>query len=124
MRVPGVRFTVRTMIVAVAVVAGCFGVEAMKRRSRDFRDQAESHKREAGEIAIELSPDPDGRWEVFWFSKDPHPPEPARYSPTELRDWQVSKERRIAYHVMLYQKYRRAAARPWLPIEPDPPEPQ
>ena len=29
----------------------------------------------------------------------------------------------IRYEVHMYFKYRRAAARPWLPVDPDPPVP-
>jgi hypothetical protein len=32
--------------------------------------------------------------------------------------------RRIAYHGAMADKYRRAARRFWLPVEPDPPEPE
>jgi hypothetical protein len=32
--------------------------------------------------------------------------------------------RRAAYHERLGQNYRRAARHPWLPVEPDPPEPE
>ncbi len=30
----------------------------------------------------------------------------------------------IAYHAAMARKYRRAARYPWLPVEPDPPEPR
>ena len=33
-------------------------------------------------------------------------------------------KRRLAYHTALRRKYMAAAARPWLPIEPDPPKPK
>jgi hypothetical protein len=32
--------------------------------------------------------------------------------------------RRVEHYDALRVKYERAAARPWLPVEPDPPEPQ
>lgn len=32
--------------------------------------------------------------------------------------------RRVAYHAAMARKYRRAARYPWLPVEPDPPEPE
>src|SRR3954463_11308999 len=113
MRLPRVRFTVRRMMVGVAVVAGLASLEAMRRRSSDLRERAESHKTEAFDLAIQLRPDPDHRWEAFWFSNDKCPPVPKPYSPAVFRDWQEGQARRIAYHVMLYRKYGRAAARPW-----------
>ena len=44
---------------------------------------------------------------------------PAR-TPTEIE----GRRRRSAYWIALKQKYERASARPWLPVEPDPPEPK
>jgi hypothetical protein len=41
-------------------------------------------------------------------------------------DWDKFAElsaARAAYHTALVQKYERAARYPWLPVEPDPPEP-
>ena len=32
--------------------------------------------------------------------------------------------REIEYHEAMYRKYRHAALYPWLPVEPDPPEPK
>ena len=31
---------------------------------------------------------------------------------------------RINFHLEMFEKYRRAASHPWLPVEPDPPEPE
>jgi hypothetical protein len=36
----------------------------------------------------------------------------------------VLLRRRLDYHAVMRQKYERAARRPWLRVEPDPPEPQ
>jgi hypothetical protein len=33
-------------------------------------------------------------------------------------------EARLEWHRRLGEKYRRAASSPWLPVEPDPPEPE
>jgi hypothetical protein len=32
--------------------------------------------------------------------------------------------RKAAYHAAMLRKWKRAADYPWLPVEPDPPEPQ
>jgi hypothetical protein len=42
-------------------------------------------------------------------------------------DWHeeaVRMDRAIAYHAAMQRKYEDAAQRPWLPVEPDPPEPR
>ena len=36
----------------------------------------------------------------------------------------MSQERRIAYHQAMKQKYERTSRYPWLPVLPDPPEPE
>ena len=40
------------------------------------------------------------------------------------RDRYVLASRRAAYHAHLEAKYGHAAHSPWLPVEPDPPEPK
>ena len=35
----------------------------------------------------------------------------------------ASEQRRADYHGAMRRKYERAARYPWLPVEPDPPEP-
>ena len=44
----------------------------------------------------------------------------AEFSPSRL----AYHRRRADYHAELAQKYTRAASRPWLPVEPDPPMPK
>jgi hypothetical protein len=39
------------------------------------------------------------------------------------KSW-ATEERRVEYFAGLKAKYARAAERPWLPVPPDPPEPQ
>src|SRR5262249_21597887 len=48
----------------------------------------------------------------------------AIYQRAELRHLLEIQPRRIAYHEAMARKYRDAARHPWLPVEPDPPEPQ
>jgi hypothetical protein len=38
--------------------------------------------------------------------------------------WEVINEPLIDYHAMLARKYRDAASRPWISVEPDPPKPK
>jgi hypothetical protein len=94
MRMPRVRFTVRGMMVAVAVVAVTIGAE---RRSSAFRAAAHYH---ATQVGCGLCPYDKG---------DP-----------ELEGWL----RRRGYHVRMRQKYRLAMWLPVLPVAPDPPAPK
>jgi hypothetical protein len=99
MRLPRVRFTVRQMMVAVAVVAMLFGgVQGMKRRQERLSSLARHHgvkMLEGGSLSMVLSQE-HGR---YFFAK---------------RVW----------HERMHRKYRLAAARPWRHVEPDPPEPK
>ena len=91
MGMPRVRFTVRRMMVAVAIVAIYFGWSRwMERRSARFKALWVDHINKVGEIS---SPKP---------------------RPDEVQG---------TYHLKMGEKYRVAALRPWLPVEPDPPEP-
>jgi hypothetical protein len=102
MRLPQARFTVRRMMVGVAILGSLAGVEAMRRRSHDLRERAEFHKWEIYAIEEELPPDPDKLWEAYWFSDDPnrYPPVgrfcPAGWSPPsdddppQIAEWRVS----------------------------------
>lgn len=137
MQLPRARFTVRSLVVAVALIACLITVEAMRRRGHDFRERAEFHKGEIYGIEDEIPPDPENRWETLWFLDDSRrqPPAPDRFypagrfapsddDPPVIVEWRKSQARRITYHDMMYRKYRRAAARPWLVVAPDPREPK
>ena len=88
---PRVRFTIRRMLVAIAVVAVYLGWSRwMERRSERFRALWIEHINKVGEIS---SPKP---------------------SPREVQGY---------YHLKMGEKYKSAMNRPWLPVEPDPPEP-
>jgi hypothetical protein len=39
-------------------------------------------------------------------------------------DGTITSVARLQRHRYLSETYRKAAAQPWLPVEPDPPEPQ
>ena len=101
MRVPRVRFTVRRMMVAVAVVAlvlgGVLRALDLARRSAEYRRKAtEAEKHEKRLVS---------------YSK--RYPERAKRLRALSGDWASVKE-----------KYHRAARYPWLPVAPDPPEPE
>ncbi len=87
---PRVRFTLRRMMIAVAIVAILLGLAEMTRRRRAaFREKS---------TAI--------RWSEYVEGHGKRRPEIAEHY------------RRMA------EKYERAARYPWLPVAPDPPEPE
>ena len=91
MRLPRPRFTLRRMMILVAVVGIliAFGIEGERRRAI-FRKSANHHLWNAwGEGARPGTPDKFHRWSVGMF-----------------------------------RKYDFAVRYPWLPVEPDPPEPK
>ena len=97
------RMTTRRWMLLVMVVALAFGTFASVRRRTHLLSIAEHHERIVREmrstVAWRLTP--DGRYvkEEWW---DPL---------------------RVGYHEDLARKYARAAAFPWLSVEPDPPTP-
>ena len=102
MRLPRVRFTVRRMMVAVAVVALIQAGENLRRRSRDYAARADNY-------AVELT---------LGGASEPRPAITAEEILSERRNAE-----RLRYCSAMEQKYRNAARRPWLRVEPDPPPP-
>ena len=95
MRLPRVRFTVRRMMVAVAVVAVPLGaITELKRRRDRFQWLGSYH---AGKTGMQY---------INSFSPRPRFSTPRGY-----------------WHYELSRKYMIAAERPWLPVDPDPPDP-
>ena len=108
------RFSVRFMMVAVAVVA----LLMYGRRVQQHRVSlavlcgiADRGVRHTG-ASYRLDHDAETLRTVSCET-------PAR-TPAEIE----GRRRRSAYWIALKQKYDKAANRPWLPVEPDPPEPQ
>lgn len=97
-----VRFTVRSMMVGVAIGGLLLGLGTwLWHRSVQFRGVAEYHNRLALEsLGRGYEVDPSGGT-VHVSVRTP----------------------RSDYHDRRMRKYRQAAARPWLPVESDPPEP-
>jgi len=94
---PRLRFTVRRMMIAVAIVAALLGWLG-ERRARFLRLSA--HYGRLAKSYLDLQPDP----------------QPGEYP--DATGW-----RQIIWSWGLRSKYERAARYPWLPIAPDPPEP-
>jgi hypothetical protein len=91
MRLPRVRFTVRRLMVIVAIVGMAIGL------SRWLWLRSLAFDRLAGFHSIR-----------------------SNYG----NPLDANVQMKLTYHNALWNKYRRAARHPWLPIEPDPPEPE
>jgi hypothetical protein len=95
MPMPRVRFTVRRMMIDVVLAAFLtLPVARMLGRSREFERLSREHRTQAGAVAY------SGVGGLFFASVK--------------SDW----------HYRLSMKYRRAARAPWLPVAPDPTEPE
>jgi hypothetical protein len=131
MRLPRVRFTVRRLMIAVAIVGVLLaaGLEArwMHRKYREYATRASLHsycERLYSEWASsDIKKEADRRSK---FEKN---------GQAGFDDWvlhladyygrRAAKETLWAnYHARMKSKYEVAMRRPWLPVEPDPPEPE
>ena len=111
MRLP--RMTTRRWMVVVAIVAFVIAGEQMRRASARYRLRAESHALREADLRREAE-----KWRgvqpwVFGGLRG-----------QEARDVMLLPEF-VEYHARFGRgKYERAARYPWLPVEPDPPEPE
>jgi hypothetical protein len=113
MRLPRVRFTVRTLMLAVAVVAGVFAAEQGVRRSEEYRVRARRHEARLRTLALVRQ---HGYYPYCSLGiEDLSLVYNAATAPLHARC--------VAYHTRLMQKYRRARWMPWLSVEPEPPTP-
>jgi Tfp pilus assembly protein FimT len=113
-----VRFTLRRLLIVIAllavlIAAGLEGARAT-RRAREYRQIAVAH---AAFRDLSL-----GEAEAYRYVYIHKAPADSRAGTDLLRS--EAKERALARHYeALSAKYRRAARFPWLPVEPDPPQP-
>jgi hypothetical protein len=96
MRFP--RMTTRRWMVVVAIVGLLLAAFVMVRRSFEYRRIARAHLDMYAKL-YEWNP------------------------PGDRRRWAAWQRRRATYHLGLHLKYLAATRHPWLPVEPDPPEP-
>jgi hypothetical protein len=131
MRLPRVRFTVRRMMIAVAILCvPLCGVQIASRRDWYLRNAASAAKdaryfaREADQSQERLE---YRRWRDSIMPTDvPFTMTPAAYAES-IRNWELEIEEnraKAAYWESLRLKYENAARYPWLPVEPDLPEPE
>jgi hypothetical protein len=117
MRVPRERFTVRTLMVAVAVVAILFGGVIELPRLWSLRQQYLGFAEKYGYWETRLNGVVGIRQEITYYSlRQPRGSEP---SPARLARMKAE----ASYYARLRAKYERAAHRPWVPVAPDPAPP-
>ena len=111
MRLPRVRFTVRRIMAAVGLVGMTLavGVEC-KRRADRFRSSAESHRSRIDAML----------WGANSYYSG-HELDRGRFWHADGKEFTLRELDRLDWHRRLQGKYLRAARRPWLPVEPDPP---
>jgi hypothetical protein len=117
LRFPGVRLTVRRLMIFVVIVAVLLGGLRWGIRLRQRRDdalrEAARHRHAAAFYQNWIVVYPNF---VAHLKKDGYRGDIRRDFPTP-EDHRTRRDQ----HLVLERKYRQAAARPWLPIEPDPP---
>jgi hypothetical protein len=113
MRRPRFRFTVRGMMVAVAIAAVIMGAATLMVRRRGYLALAEKYTVEERLYVVS--------------ARGAERDRDKRGSEAVVRTWaqravRLAGEAREA--ARLRMKYERAARYPWLPVAPDPPEPK
>ena len=108
MRLP--RYRLRTLLIAVAVAALGMGTIVGLARRREYYLRQAAHHRKLSDDAQLYAMSIERRY-LHWRPSEPELAEMAAY------------ERRSDYQAALQAKYERAARYPWLPVEPDRPEP-
>ena len=104
------RMTTRRWMIAVAIVGVGIGAGMLLVRSRRYAAVAAFHAQGEAECWRIIAADEGNRLDTaIW------------------KDWLAYARRSrklFLYHAALRRKYEWAARRPWLPVEPDPPEPE
>jgi hypothetical protein len=109
------RFTVRRMMVAVAVVAMILGIGLAAKRLQERRTRAlalAKYFRSREDKERRMLGLPEFRSHL------------ASLGPDARRDDLRDREKEIERHGLMRLRYERASRYPWLPMEPDPPEPK
>jgi hypothetical protein len=124
--------TTRRWMIAVAVVALPMGGYSLKRLHDGFMDRARYHAESAtdcfeaennaqkyieGTDSLLESIGEDGSADRFDVSR-------LKADRADMARNVIEWKRLVAYHAAMARKYENAARHPWLPVEPDPPEPR
>ena len=129
MRMPGLRFTVRRLMLALAVVAALLGALFTMRRQAHIERLLAEHEAKLAAL------------DILTIQRQAHFKRLANLHAERVRGLRSSHgtikspngiylhvplvpEAVLEYHMNLAKKYEKAALDPWLPVEPDPPEPK
>jgi Tfp pilus assembly protein PilE len=125
MPIPRVRFTIRLLMIAVAVVAAFLTAARLAYFCRHYQTLASMH---ASKAADYLQQAEKFERKQEWTSRA------STTAGQQAGTWErmatvsgamSQKLRRLASHESrLKQNYERVSRRPWLPVAPDPPEPE
>lgn len=107
MRLPSVRFTIRSLMIVVAIAGLALAGLQVRRRQTTYRQQAAAHA--AQEVALRTRAEWAGRM--------------ARKGYVPRRE-EVDSRAQADHHARLKVLYEQAASRPWMSITPDPPGPK
>ena len=112
-----VRFTVRRMMLVVAVVGVILATASgIRRREQAFWRKADYHRKRYWEWEGKSKVP---QWFMHGIDEGVLANMLAKESPTGRHAYYMAK-----YHGLLISKYMDAARSPWLPVAPDPPEPE
>jgi hypothetical protein len=111
------------MLLLVTASALVFAAVTYRQKALWFRERARFHSRQSlaydigskGQEAILVGDPIDGVTGGYFMQT----PEAAETEADKVRMHRIAQ-----YHAHLASKYERAVSRPWLPLDPDPPEPQ
>jgi hypothetical protein len=122
MRFPRVRLSVRRTMVAAVVVAlplGCWRYREMVALSEGYRQKYGWYSGLAG-LDLGEAEDWDRMAVVKRKDRSQHP----AWTLEQMAMAGAGKRNMASYYRDLASKYARAVARPWLPVDPDPPKPE
>jgi hypothetical protein len=119
MRLPRARFTIRWLMVAVAGAAILLTAEKLRRVWRERSLKAAEYAAEAKSWSDDAS-----KVERMMVKPRSRSDAASRQRLADLDDVARNYRDHERSYRELASKYDRAAARPWLPIESDPPEPK
>jgi hypothetical protein len=139
MRLPRVRFTIRRMMVAVAVLALLIGADQLVRRSTRYRkmagrfgqlETASRDRHRAVERSSQQHAERAQSWVAGWgpFNDDRHRASVVAQTKDWIEAGYLSQEAAVYaaeadWYSQLRQQYERGARYPWEPLAPHPPRP-
>jgi hypothetical protein len=121
MRLP--TMTTRRWMIVVVIVGLLMGGARLKQTRDHFLSRAqyhESRERRFRAIGRSLSDYPANT--KFFMPTDDFSSKGAIPGIAHLTRGEMGLPEKIAYHAAMARKYWRVARRPWIPVEPDPPD--